>query len=269
MTVILPRIVQIDVGLSGAIGRSWNQEFYIRGEVKRSGGRTPNSAKIEIYNLAPPSLLFLEQPLLQMTVSVGTAAPRVIFHGGIKKGGVRTKIAHPNQVTTIEAQDGGRIMQSAYFAGSYPAGTTRSQILTDALAANAIGRGHVAALPERVYQAATAYAAPLPDVLDELYSGEPVEWSLQSRIFTLLHDDQPTPGNALAISTATGMIGSPERTDKGVKVSTVQCGLTAPGAPFAVTSRLVNGSYKCSAVTDRFDTEGEWQADLIGTELAS
>jgi len=265
--MIAPRIVQIDVGLAGATGRTWDRSLYIKGDVKRTAGRTPNTAKIELYNLSPASLQFLETPLLKMQVRIGTTIPNVIFFGGITKGGVRTKVAHPNQITTIDAADGGTILQSAYFAGSYPAGTSRTQILADALAANGVGRGHVAALPERVYQAATAYAAPLPDVLDELYAGEPVEWSLQSRVFTLLHDDLPVPGNALIVSTATGMIGSPDRADKGVKVSTDQCGVVAPGGPFQVASRLINGNHKATSVHDVFDTELQWQANLIGTAL--
>ncbi len=267
MTVIAPRIVQIAVGIAGAVGREWNQRFYIKGTVTRTAGRTPNKAKIDIYNLSPVSLQFLETPGMVLQVRAGTTIPGTLFYGDVQKSGVRTKVAHPNQVTTITALDGKRTLQEAYFAASYPAGTTRSQILTDALAANVVAVGHIAPLPERVYQAATAFADPLDDVLDELYTGEPVTWSLQAGAFTLLHDDLPAPGNAPIISVATGMIGSPERTDKGVKVETSQLGAFAPGTPFVVQSRLVTGTYKTSQVIDQFDTELDWAAKLTGTVL--
>lgn len=267
MTVILPRIVQVSVGLAGAVGRQWDQRMYIKGEIKRSSGSTPNKAKIEIYNLAPASLVLLEQPKLVMQVAVGEGVPGTIFYGEIDKSGVRTKISHPNQITTIKATDGRRTMQEAYFAGSYPAGTTRTQIRTDALAANAVPLGYVAPLPERVYQAPVAFGGRLQDVLDELYLGEPAGWSLQAGAFTLLLDDVPGPGNALIVSAATGMIGSPERTDKGAKVSTSQIGAIAPGRPFVIASRVVNGQYKATSVTDKFDTELEWQSNLVGTVI--
>ncbi len=267
MTVIAPRIVQIAVGPPGAVGREWNQRFYIKGTVTRTGGRTPNKAKVEIYNLSPASLQFLETPGMVLQVRAGRTIAGTLFYGDLEKTGVRTKVTHPNQITALTAIDGKRTFQEAYFTASYPAGTTRSQILSDALAANAVAVGHIATLPERVYQAASAFADSLDDVLDELYVGEPAAWSLQAGAFTLLHDDLPVPGNAPIISVATGMIGSPERTDKGVKVETDQLGAFAPGTPFVIKSRLVNGTYKTSQVIDQFDTELDWAAKLTGTVL--
>ena len=267
MTVIAPRIVQIAVGPPGAIGREWDQRFYIKGEVTRTAGRTPNKAKVEIYNLSPASLQFLETPGMVLQVRAGTTIPGTLFYGDIKKAGVRTKVQHPNQVTTIEALDGKRVFQEAYFTASYPAGTTRTQILTDALAAGRVPVGYIAPLSERVYQAATSYSATLPDVIDELHAGEPITWSLQSGAFTRLLDAAPAPGNAPVISVATGMIGSPERTDKGIKVETSQLGEFAPGTPFVVKSRLVSGTYKTSQAIDHFDTELDWGVKLTGTVL--
>ncbi len=265
--MISPRIVQIAVGVAGAVGREWDQRFYIKGIVTRTAGKTPNKASVDIYNLAPASLQFLATPNLVLQVRAGRGIPGTLFYGDTDKGGIRTKVSHPNQITTIKATDGGRIFRDAYFSGSYPAGTTRSQIVTDALAANAVAVGHVATLPERVYQASVAFADPLDDALDELYSGEPAAWSIQANVFTLLHDDLPVPGNTPVISVATGMIGSPEPTDKGVKVSTSQLGEFAPGTPFLVKSRLVNGTYKTTQVVDKFDTELEWVAALTGTPI--
>lgn len=267
MTVLPPHIVQVAVGPAGGVGREWDQRFYIKGKVRRSVGSTPNKASVDIYNLSPASLQFLETPGMVLQVRAGITIAGTIFYGDVPKSGVKTKIVHPNQVTTITAKDGKRVFQEAYFAASYPAGTTRTQILTDALAANAVPRGFVGALPERVYQASVAFADPLHDVLDELYEGEPAEWSLQGGAFTLLPDALPTPGNAVVISAKTGMIGSPERTDKGVKVTTSQMGAVGPGKPFLIQSRLINGDYKAGIVEDEFDTELLWQSKLTGTEL--
>lgn len=267
MTILQPHIVQVAVGPPGAVGREWDQRFYITGEVKKTNGSTPNEAKVEIYNLSPASLQFLETPNMVLQVRAGLTIPSTLFYGDIVKGGVKTKIAHPNQVTTITAKDGKRTFQTAYFTASYPAGTTRTQILTDALAANAVPLGYVGTLPERVYQAAVAFADPLPDVLDELYEGEEAEWSLQGGAFTLLPDALPTPGNAVLVSAQTGMIGSPERTDKGAKVKTTQLGAFAPGKPFTIQSKLINGEYRTVSATDMFDTETRWEVSVTGTEL--
>jgi hypothetical protein len=63
------------------------------------------------------------------------------------------------------------------------------------------------------------------------------------------------------------MIGSPERTDKGVKVSTSQLGFVKPGGGFVVESELLDGQYRCTKVNDKADTELEWQSDLVGVPV--
>lgn len=265
--IIQPRHTIVTVGPPGAIGRSWNQELYIKGSVERTAAGTPNKAKIELYNLNSVSLAYLEKPGQVLHVQVGAPQPSTIFYGELRKRGIKTSIKHPNQVTTLEATDGQRIMQEGYFSGSYPAGTTVTQIRTDALAANAVALGYACPLPERVYQGAVAFADTLPNVLDELYAGQPVSWSIQGGRFELLHDDLPRPGNALVISAQTCMIGSPERTDKGVKVKISQLGVARPGQPIAIQSRLVSGTYRVTKAVANWDTELQWEDDLIATVI--
>ena len=267
MTVIEPRVVQVAVGPPGAEGRLWDQSLYISGTVERTSGSTPNKAKIQIYNLAPASLAYLEKPGHVMQVRVGETVPTSIFYGELRASGIKTALKHPDLVTSLEATDGRSIMQSGWFTGSYPANTTRSQILTDVLAQNGIARGYVAPLAERTYQAPTMWADRVDAVLDELYLGELAEWSLQGGRFYLLLDDTPAPGNAPVISAKTGMIGSPERTDKGVKVDFGQVGAVVPCGPFSLVSRLVSGSYKAIKITTEFDTELKWQDKITGRPI--
>jgi len=265
---IAPRIVQIDVGLPGTIGRKWSR-LYIAFDIERTAGSTPNKAKVEIYNLAPASLTFLETPGMALHVLAGETVPGSLFYGALRKGGVKTKVSHPNQITTLEATDGKLIMQTGTFAGSYPAGTTRTQVLSDLLAANAIARGYIAPIPERVYQAPPTFGGSVDEVLDELYSGEQASWSLQDGAFQLLALGQAMPGNAPIISVPSGMIGSPERADKGVKVSTSQLGAVRPGGGFAIKSRMISGAFRCTSAHDKGDTELLWQSDLVGVRLAA
>jgi len=263
VTIIEPRYTTVTVGPSGGVGRSWTQDFYINCEVERSGASTPNKAKVELYNLTMESIAYLETPGQVLHVQVGQGSPNTIFYGELRSKGISSQLKQPNRITTLEATDGQAIMQSGYFAGSYPAGTTRSQILVDVLAAGAIPRGYVHPLAERTYQASTAYAAPIWAVLDELYSGEPATWSIQGGKFQLTHDDIARPGNALVISAATGMIGSPERTDRGIKVATSQLGVASPGSLISVQSTLITGSYKVTKATARWDTELKWEDELV------
>lgn len=267
MTVIQPHPLRVNVGLPGTTGKSWDSSFYIKAHVERVIGSTPNKAKVEIYNLSPVSLKYLEMPGQVLQVLAGSPVAGVIFYGEIPKTGVKTEIKHPNQVTTISATDGKTALHSGYFMASYPSGTTRSQIVTDLLAANALPRGYMCPLSERVYRAPVAFSAPIEHVLDELYSGEPVVWSLQSNTFVLIHDDLPMPGSAVVVSSKTGMIGSPQISDKGCSVKFLQVGAISPGGLFQIQSRLKTGSYKATKVVTDVDSELLWEDTITGLEL--
>lgn len=267
MTVIAPRILQVSVGPPGTPGRMWDQSLYIHAKIERTASSTPNKATVELYNLAPLSISYLERPGHVLQVRAGETIPGTLFFGELRASGIKTAVKHPNQVTTLKATDGKRIMQTGHFSGSYPAGTTRSQIVADVLAQNAIARGYVGPLPERVYHAPIMLSAPVDAVLDELYTGEPASWAIHSGRFVLLLDAEAMPGNAPIVSAETGMMGSPERSDKGVKVKTGAVGTVQPGGPFVLNSRLSKGTFKAIKVSTDIDTELKWEDTIMGKAL--
>jgi len=270
MVTIPPRLVKVIVGPRvGGVAREW-ADLFMTFKVSASTGKTPNKAAVEIYNLNAASLQWLEQPEQTLQVLAGETIPSSIFFGDLLTGKVRTKRSGADYITTLEAQDGKRVLQLGYFVGSYGAGTTRSQILTDALSANGITVGYVHPLPERIYEAGASYSEPLESVLDDLYAGEVATWSIQDGRFQLVGLGQPVPGTAPIISAQTGMIGSPERTDKGVKVSVDLAPALKPGGGFVVQSRFWSGSARITALDHVGDREGKkWQTDLVGVPLAA
>lgn len=266
-----PRLVRVAVGpIVGGVAREWTEKLYITFAVEKTTGKTPNKAKVEIYNLNAASKQWLEQPEQNMQVLAGVGVPSMLFFGELLKGKVNTERKAGDWITTLEAQDGKRILQTGWFTGGYPAGATRSQILTDALAANAVRRGYMVPLPERVYESAPSYSAPLESVLDELYAGENATWSIQGGLFQLVGLGQQIPGPAPVISSATGMIGDPKRSDKGVEVSAILRPELEPGGGFVVQSKTWSGSARITKIGQHGDTDGQkWQSDLVGAPLAA
>lgn len=267
MTVIAPKILQVSIGPPASPGRMWDQSLYIKAQITRTAGSTPNKAKVEIYNLAPASVAYIERPGNVLQIRAGETVPGTLFYGELRTSGIRTSIKHPNQITELKATDGLRLMQTGYFIGSYPAGTTRSQIVADVLAQNAVARGYVAPIPERTYHAPIMLSNPIAEVLDELYTGESADWSIQDARFNLLLDGQTLPGNAPIVSAETGMIGSPERTDKGIKVKFGAVGVVRPGGGFVLKSRLTSGTYKAAKIVTDIDTELKWEDSITGTVI--
>jgi hypothetical protein len=267
--IIQPRVVKVLVGpRAGGVAREFGAPLYIKFDITKTIGKTPNKAKVQIYGLSPASLQWIRQPDMVLQVLAGETIPGTIFHGNLITGKVVTKQSGAERITTIESKDGKHLFQSGYFSGSYPAGTTRTQILTDVLAANAVPRGYVAVLPERAYEDEQSYSAPMSAVIDELYSGELVSWSIQSGAFQLLALGQVAAGPVPVISATSGMIEAPKVTDKGVEVKYLLDGSLLPGGGFVVSSLEWSGAARITKVRLKGDSDGEeWISELLGTPL--
>ncbi len=129
-------------------------------------------------------------------------------------------------------------------------------------------RGYVASLLERTYQAGFYVNAYTRDALNELFTGEDAVWSIQDGAFHLVATGQLAPGNVPVISAQTGMIGSPERTDKGIKVTTKLDAMIRPGGGIQVNSRLMSGLYRVTKVAHEGEKLGPtWQTEAVGVPV--
>lgn len=267
MTTILPRIVEVRVGLAGQTGRAW-RDLFIQAKVMRVLGSTPNKAEVKLYNLNATSIKTLQVPNSTIQVLAGESVPGAIFTGDIDQNSVSTTRQGPDIVTTVKATDGRRIYRDTRFVASYPRLTTRTQVLTDVIATMRIARGYIAPLPERVYQTARYYVAPARHVLDQLFAPDRAVWSIQSGALQVLKAGEAAPGNAPVLSEATGMIGIPKKDKNGIQVKSLFLSAAKPGSPFVVQSKFRGGDYKASKVTHTVDSDGgAWETDLVGVPL--
>jgi hypothetical protein len=257
--------ISVSVAPAGTVGLSWS-DLYIKANIELTAGRSPNKAKVEIYNLSQGSLEYLNIPGQVMQVLAGTDRLDQIFYGDLSRKSVETKVAEPNQVTTINAADGQRIFRDRYWVASYPAGTTRSQVLADLLAQNAIARGYISpAIPELTNPSSWAFAGLVRDALDQLYPE--AKWSIQRNTLHLVYPGE-TPLNTVVVTPQTGLLGSPEKTDKGMKCKLIFDAQVTPGMGLSVTSRLMSGLYRVTKVTHDLDTEmATWETSAVGVKV--
>lgn len=267
MTTIPRRIVEVRVGLAGQTGRKWN-DLFIQVKVERVLGSTPNKAEVKLFNLNQTSIKTLQVPKSTIQVLAGEDVPGAIFTGDIDQNSVSTTRQGADIVTTVKATDGRRTYRDTIFAQSYPRLTTRTQVLTDVIAAMRVARGYIAPLPERVYQTARYYAAPARHVLDQLFAPDRAVWSIQSGALQVLKAGEAAPGNAPVISERTGMIGIPKRDKNGIQVKNLFLSAARPGGPFVVRSKFQGGDFKATKVTHNIDSDGgAWETDLVGVPL--
>lgn len=259
MTTIPERIVQVRVGQSGAAGFQWTGPLYITFDVEVHTGRTPSKGTIALHNLKDDSVAFIESPNQVVQLLAGETVPNLLFQGDVHPRDSGTKWNGPTRVTTIKAADGRRIFRDANFTGSYPPNTTRDTILPDVIAAMAIPSGYIATLPPKQYPAGWVWAGRGARALDDLL-GSDATWSIQRGALQILLANTPIPGNAVVISAATGMIGSPERTKNGANFRHILDPRIRPGGPVRIESKKFTGDCRVTKAQHFGDSRGQrWE----------
>lgn len=265
-----PRLVEVRVGPPGGAGKSWKDPLFIEFEVPRTSGRAPSKSKAKLHMLGPDSLQWLDQPGMLLYILAGEGVSQQLFAGDIASNGVKTKKTGPNWVTTIDAADGRRKYRDTIFSKSYPPGITLDVILADLITALGIPLAYKSSLlPPVTFAGGWAFSGRARDALSELLDPIGASWSIQNGSLQILAALEPAPGNAILISPNTGMHGSPERSDKGVVVTTTLTPAMAPGLPFTLQSIFVTGSYKATTVLHKGNSRGlEWKTKITGVPLA-
>jgi hypothetical protein len=263
MVTIADRQLIIKVGLPGGVAQQWS-DLYCEAEVESTRGKTPNTAKVQIYNLSPTSLQFLKQKNLALQVLAGSGVPSSLFAGDIDARSIKTKRQGPEQITEMTAKDGGAVIRSALFVGSYPPGTTRTQILTDVLAQANLSLGYIdPTITERTYPGPVAWAAPVRDVLSELYAPEGALWSVQNNVLQVMALGLPGPQPALSVTAGTGLMGSPTVTDKGVDMRIVLNPAVVPGTIISLKSSILSGGFIATKIMHKATWTGQtWETGI-------
>jgi hypothetical protein len=189
---------------------------YVKFRVKRTANRKPNTAQIQLYNLGPDSLEYLKTPGQVAVLLAGDDYPASMFTGDIGKRGVITKRNGPNLITTLKVGDGRRVYREAWFSKSFPGGTDRDIMIQQVIAEMGIPIGSLGTVAPYTFAGPKAFNAPAREVLTELLEIDQSAWMIQDGAIYLFALGETLPGNAILVSTETGLMGSPEVTDKGI-----------------------------------------------------
>lgn len=255
MTAIPERILKVRVGPAGGEGREWTAPLYIEADIERTIGRHPNKATIKLYNLSDESVRWCEQSGQVCQVLAGEELASQAFYGDITARNVITTWAGPTRVTTIRAADGRRVFRDQQFSASYPPATSRDQVLNDLIQAATVPLGFRAELDLVLYANGWAWAGRWRDAMTEILKPD-AAWDIQDGALRIMRVGELEPGNALVINASTGMIGSPQRTNKGINLETKLVPALRPGVPIRVESREITGEYLVTKLNHKANSKG-------------
>ena len=197
-------------------------EFRIRFHISGADVESPNSAVIRVYNLAAKTLIALrEHDRIILSAGYESGNFGIVFRGSIKQ----FKIGRENATDSyldIYASDGDVFYNQAVLNASYSAGTTDLQILEaiGKLSENGLDTGSLTATAQATPSIrGTVLFGMARQALRNITTYLDAGWSIQDGKLVITDNTGYRDGEAVEINAATGLVGIPEQTDTGIKVS--------------------------------------------------
>jgi hypothetical protein len=256
----------VTIGPAGAQGKTW-RDLAIEFSVEKNGSSTPNAVKLTIYNLGPDSRTFVEKRKQRLVIVAGyESGVRTICNAEVDRAEHRREGSE--WVTTIEAADGLTAYGNVVHDILGPKSTDK-----DAVAAIAKGLGidlgDLKGIDDKKpYGHGRALSGPAKNELDYICRRRKLRWSIQDGALLIYPIGGTTDAQAIVLSPATGLIGSPERTEAGYKLRSLLQGQITPGRRIKVDSEGVEGFFVAEKVTHTGQSHGnDWYTDIEAIRL--
>lgn len=253
------------------------RDQHMRVKIEKSLTEQPNTAEIEIFNLAERSRseFKIKPALVRVEAGYGTELAR-LFDGDI----TFADSAHMgvDWVTKVSVAEGGRAYANATVNRSYKAGATYATAIGETAKSMGLKMpGNVKDAKElgRQFVSGVSLTGPSRDQMSKLLKPHGMSWSVQNRQLQILKENGVRPDEAIVISSKTGMIGSPivgapkEPGDPiSIKVKTLLEPALLPGGRIKVISEGITGLFKIDKVTITVSNfEQDYYSDVDGSML--
>ncbi|ALR08552.2 phage protein [Xylella fastidiosa] len=228
-------------------------------DIRKTSDSTPNPAKITVWNLNRDHLsLLTSRQYNRVRLLAGYAELRLLFVGDIIKPSVRRD--GTDYVIELECGDGDHDYRNAHVSFSLAAGATDAQVLSALSTSMPSTRlGPIQMQGQRGLSRGKVLSGNTRDLLDALAKNHGADWSIQDGALMLLPADTVLAGDAVLLSQSSGMMGSPEVTDDGLKITTLLNPALRIGGLVRVDSiiPIYNGDYKITSLHDMGDVMAE------------
>lgn len=273
-------------------------DLHFRFKVAQQDVQSPNNAEIRVYNLLPNTVRQIREEYSEVVVQAGyEASYGVIFRGTVKQFRVGRESATDSYLDILAA-DGDLLhnfatMNQTLAAGSSAQDRLRAFQAATAIQAQATGLSATGGILPR----GKVLFGMWRDFLDSFAATQRSTWSVQDGKVQVIPLDGYLPGEAVVLTAATGLIGTPESTQEGVRIrcllnprlvpgglvsvdnASINQTLAAPGNPANIPFNqrtgfqnyadvAADGTYRVYVVEHTGDTRGQaWYSDLVGLTL--
>lgn len=211
--------------------------------VKRSSNMTPNCADIRVYNLDQNTALTIKKQYTQVIIQGGYDSNYgVIFKGNIKQ----VIIGRESQTDTfvdLNCGDGDLAYNYAVVNTTIAAGSSMADQLKQIAAPMAdlqtsLGGNQPSFQPTILPRGKTLWGSS-KDYLRDFAQQNGLTWSIQNQQVQFIRQQGYAPGEAVIITSKTGMVGTPQQTNIGVNVVCLLNPLIKPGCRIKIDNASV------------------------------
>ena len=238
--------------------------------IKKTLTSDPNVAEISIYNLndSNRNLIATKQyHLLELSVCYQHDMLRLIFCGDIIN--VENKLNDKDIITVLRCGDGYKAFTEKTIIKTVAKGQTDNDLLNEAVNSFGIQKGSINLPNDRVLPRGKVMMCDTREVMHKIAINNNADWSIQDAQLVLIPKNKGLANNeGWIISRTTGMIGSPQKTDKGLEVTTLCNPQYRIGSLVRIESKLTeyNGDYKIESIEHNGDLYGSnWYSKLVCT----
>jgi len=262
-------------------------------KVSKKDAQTPNKALIVIYNLQADTAKRIRNEFTRVILQAGYESNYgVIFDGTIKQ----VRLGKENGTDTyleISAGDGDLAYNFAVVNTTLAAGATQTDqigAISRAMQGKGTQGGFIDTLPAQRLPRGKVMYGMARNYLRQSCASSDASWSIQNGQLQVIRQDGLLPAQAVVLTSKTGLVGTPEQTNDGIKARCLLNPMLKIGARVQIDesqiqeSRLPessknnaanqpapldrDGVYKLLTIDYSGDTRGnDWYCDFVGISL--
>lgn len=282
------RTIKLIVSDAAGSGLDLSQ-LRIKFNVKRSDTVTPNMADIRVYNLDRQTAIKIREEFKSVILQAGYEGNYgVIFKGNIKQVIIGRESATDTFIDIV-AGDGDRAYNFAIVNTSLAAGATQADqvnVSIQSMNGRGVSQGYLPTLPSAKLPRGKVMYGNARHYLSDVAGNTDNAWSIQDEKVNFVPLKSYIPGEAVFLTSKTGMIGTPQQTNEGVNVKCLlnpmikiggriridndsverlKINLSVPNSPANIPAPLTaDGTYYVLVVEHKGDTRGvDWYSTMI------
>jgi hypothetical protein len=226
------RTCRLEVGkANGGLVKGFSvSDLRVQFEVRKTIYKTPNTANIKIFNLREENEHRIRDEFDEVRLFVGyrgipgvtTPQEYLLFQGNIRFSYFyREGMDH---IAEIECGDGDKDYHTGVIkAFTLSKDATEAMVIEHILAQfSTTKKGHIAG--KKLHQPrirGKVYSGAIKGIMSDIAKNNDAHWSIQDGKLVMVPVDSTLPGEAIMVSSETGLLGAPEVNDKGITVRTL------------------------------------------------